>query len=150
MFSESMLSMHVSEAEEPGKTSYRPALVAVGCAWIIALTRGMMGISRGERVSVDLVLTAVIAVLVPLLVAYVWRAERRSSMAPDRGPHRGRPRLVLISTQPARNNRPAAGVPIGNPPGLDACLTHASLIKTLSLHAQEIEAGHFRRSERRS
>jgi hypothetical protein len=150
MFSESMLSMHVSEAEEPGKTGYGPALLAVGCAWIVALIRGIIGILHGERVSVDMALTAVIAVLVPLLVVYVWRSERRRSSLPNPESHRGRPRLVLVSGQPTRNNRFPVAVPIGNRPGIDACLTHGSLIKTLSLHAQKTEAGHFWRSERRS
>jgi hypothetical protein len=150
MFTESMLSMPVQGVEEPGKTSYVPAVVAVGAAWMVALIRGIVGLSRGEGLSVDMLLTGLISALVPLAILFVWRFERRRRVEAEQGPHRDRPRLVLISGQPARNKTPSAVHAIGNRSGIDACLTHASLIKTSSRHAQISKARHLRGSEGRS
>jgi hypothetical protein len=98
MFSDSMLSMPISSAEEPDGTSHWPAIVAVGCAWLIVLSRGIIGIWRHEGVNLDMTLTALMLGAIPMLVGLVWRAERRRSQMATRQPPRiGRPRLVLVS-----------------------------------------------------
>ena len=98
MFSESMLSMPEPRVEEPELTSHWPALVAIGCAWLVALIRGIVGVFRHEGLDLDMVLTAFALAAIPLAVFYIGRAERRLTTPPKSSSRRHqRPRLVLIS-----------------------------------------------------
>lgn len=100
MFSESMLSMRASKAEEPDNTDYLPALLAIGCAWLIALLRGLLGVVRHEGLDLDMALTAVVLAIVPLIICRISRTENRHPATPEReAAPRQRPRLVLISNR---------------------------------------------------
>jgi hypothetical protein len=98
MFSESMLSMPMAKVEEPEQTTYLPPLLAISCAWLIALLRGILGVLQHEGMGVDMGLTAFALIAIPLIVFYICRAERRHSQALERDATRRRGlRLVLIS-----------------------------------------------------
>lgn len=98
MFSESMLSMPEPRVEEPEPTSRWPALVAIGCAWLVALARAILGLFRHEGLDLDMALTALALAAIPLAAFYVGRAERRLSKPPkSSSPRHQRPQLVLIS-----------------------------------------------------
>jgi len=102
MFSESMLSMPESRVEEPEPTSHWPALVAISCAWFVALVRCILGLFWREGLDFDMALTALALAAIPLAVFYIGRAEHRLSKPPSKPPkstssRRERPRLVLIS-----------------------------------------------------
>jgi hypothetical protein len=143
--------MPAEAAEEPSRTSYVPAVLAMACAWMIALIRVILGIFSHEGSSADVVLSAVVAALLPLAALYAWRVERPRATAAEQDLSPARPRLVLVSGQKrTRSNGPRVVAPMGKGQSIDACLTHGSLIKTLSLHAQNPQAGHIRRSEGRS
>ena len=98
MFSESMLSMPAPKVEEPEKTSYLPALLAIGSAWSIALIRGVLGVIRQEGLTLDMALTVLVLSAIPAIVFCIWWAEHLDAPAlamAARG--RRRPRLVLVS-----------------------------------------------------
>jgi hypothetical protein len=98
MFSESMLSMPASRVEEPERMSYWPAFLAIGCAWLIALLRGILGVARHEGLDLDMALTALAVTAIPVIVLHIWRVERhRSATSTSDSSRRQRPRLVLIS-----------------------------------------------------
>lgn len=97
MFSESMLSISVSKAEDPEATSYLPAFLAIGCGWLVALVRGVLGLVQHEGFDSDMALTTLALTVIPLIVFYIWRAARPRVQTRSDASRRRRPRLVVIS-----------------------------------------------------
>ena len=99
MFCESMLSMPAHEnVEREPETSYGPAKVALSCAWLVALIRGILAFSRHEGLTLDVALMAVVLTSIPLIALHIWRTEhRRAAQLRSTAQSRPRPRLVLVS-----------------------------------------------------